>query len=1179
MAWRSKGGVGLIKTTTMGNNILRKFLLSGVALLLPIAGVFANTTQTVTQVTTAVTVPSATDYHISGSTPFGSDGTVSLARGGTAVVILDAVVPSKAVGLLGSHVLIDGQKAVRGSNCDIRIHAQGTIIYPYTEKDAPLTVYSEQNYGGTAVSDFGLESSNGFMNTLTDAKLNNKIRSFKLRRGFMVTFSTRAGGYGYSRCFIAADEDMDMATLPAILDRSITSYRVFKWNDNSKKGLANNTDVNSNTLLRTTSAYSFGPGGDMGLDFECVRHHIHEAWPSIASMGDNSYQTSNPTIKTNNEPANSADDNPATVDQVLANWQALMATGKRLCSPSYYDGGYNWQRAFMDSIDARGWRCDVMDLHCYWPEGSFGNLAGWYRDYHRPIWISEWVWGASWNSNGAFASGVTEADNATHVMNIVRNLESWDYVERYFYWDSERDPSHLIKDGKLTAAGKQYAALNSVVGYKASLQYVPTTPKAKGAPSNLAVKYDKDTRDAVVTWHEPNGEYNASMTIERQLPGSSDWETVVEIVPEEDAADYSYTVKDVERGTKFRIHTVYATGTDYYTNRAIEAVPDELGAGDEIAVDGKTLYVGGDVLDNGDFAMGLYGWTNGEGKALEAPAFEAFAKGGYNDKPFVQAFSHGGQKSANSIYTTVSVEPNTYYYVSGAVNFPGGASFSSVILSGDNAEDTVAFTLPAADNWRKFGQAFYTGNHSRATFSFRWLAAQAEYSGISLQKLVPSKDDAIADANAAQARRVELEKSHPTFAMKAEAARADSVAAATEALADAGLAGSGYTFNDESSVISEPLFATSTAKWVKAGSYTGGTQKTGSLDGVSCWTARWTGVAASEGKSQTMEVRQELGDELSHGVYMLSVDAATDHYGVSDQHGYLAVNGDSLVTPTLSWDVADLPTIAAAEKWQTLSTVPVYVDNDTKAVVGFTGSKSGATDNLYKPYGEQNGKGDQREGSWYATNFRLLHLPVYRMHTDASLWRGLCLPYAVKATDNLRLYTIAGRDEAGTKIYLQEVSEVEAGQPCVAHATDSVLMVVEDGEPVKTAKSKQNGLRGYLTTSKTSRAQKGWLVLKDGYWQTQTSSVRNEREALYDYIALLTGIDDVTVLDSWSGLSLPVDKTPTAIDGVSVDDNANGDKAAQAVYFDLNGRRVPAPSRPGVYVRIYGDKVEKVVVK
>lgn len=1174
---------------SMNLNFFCKLLFPAIAFALPGAEVFANTDTSVSQVTTAVTIADSTDYHITGSTPFAANGSVEMTRGSHAVVILDHVIPSQAQRLLASNFKINGEKAVRGTNCDIRIHAQGTIIYPYTEKDAPLTVYSEQNYGGTAVSDFGLEDNGGFMNTLTDAKLNNKIRSFKLRRGYMVTFSTRAGGYGYSRCFIAADEDLDMATMPAILDRSITSYSIFKWNDTGKKGLANNTGSGDNSLLNTTWCYSFGNGEDTGLDRECVRHHIKEGWPSIASVGENNYTTSAPTIKTNNEPGNIADDGPATVAEVLANWQQLMATGKRLCSPSSHDGSIQWLRTFMDSIDARGWRCDVLDIHAYWPEGQFGNtswngLPWWHNNYHRPIWISEWCWGASWNNNGVFSTGYTDEQamtaNAQAIKRITDNLESWGYVERYAIWNDEKDRSKVILKGSLTEAGKVYAAIQSNVGYNKKYDYVPTIPKSKGAPSNIAVQYNMSSRDAVITWHEPNGEYNASMTIEKQVPGSSQWETVVEVLPVEQEGDYSQTVTDVERGTKFRIKTVYADGTVYTTKRTPEAVPGVLNAGEALTVDGKTLYAGGNILDNGDFAMGTYGWSNGEGKEISLPDFEIIAHGGYDDAPFLQAYGHGGQQSASSILMKVSLEPNTYYYLSGAVNFPNGSAFSSVIL-GDNLTTPAIYTIPAGETWTKFGGTFNSGDSTQCMLSFRWLSAMAEYSGLSLQRLYESKDQAVADGEAAKTRRAELEQTHPTFATKEAEAAAEQTASVKKVLTSYDLPENAtdttsYVWAKNS--IAEPSFAVQDYMWKKVGTYTDGTQQNSTLDGQTCWRALWTGVSASEGKIKTMEVRQDLLKEsaskdntLSHGLYILRVKAAADHACISDQHAYLVVDSDSLVTPVLNWAVADIPSIASADRWQTLSTMPVYVEDGTPAAIGFTSSKEGAVDNNYKPYGDQKGTGDKREGSWYATDFELLHLPVYRMHTDKELWRGLCLPYRLKSSGNLRLFTVAGTNSDKNVVYLTEVDSVSAGVPCVVEVTDTVQMVFEYGDAVSTQKTGENGLRGYFLTSTSSRASKGSLVLTEGRWVIQTSSVRSERAKLNPYMAIISDIDKLPVLDTPTEVSLPIGDSATGIKNISKDASSG-----KKIYYDLSGRRVSSPAQ-GVYIQVQNGKAHKVI--
>ena len=142
-----------------------------------------NTSKSVEQVTGLVTLTDDVDYCVTGATPFTDDGIVNIENTEHAVLILLDVKPSKAKSLLAKHVLISGEKAVNGQNCQLKMYNRGCIIMPYSRDLKPLTVYSEPNFQGEACSDFGLESTNGFMNTLSDKQLNNRIRSFKLKRG------------------------------------------------------------------------------------------------------------------------------------------------------------------------------------------------------------------------------------------------------------------------------------------------------------------------------------------------------------------------------------------------------------------------------------------------------------------------------------------------------------------------------------------------------------------------------------------------------------------------------------------------------------------------------------------------------------------------------------------------------------------------------------------------------------------------------------------------------------------------------------------------------------------------------------------------------------------------------------------------------------------------------------
>lgn len=355
-----------------------------------------NTTQSVSQVTSAVTLDKDVDYHVTSATPFTATGSINLTNTDHAVIILDALKPSLALNQL-AFITINGEQAVNGKNCQVKIYNRGAIIMPYGADFKPLTVYTEPNFKGESCNNFNTGNSGGFMQTLSKDQLNNRIKSFRLKRGYMVTFALKEGGRGYSRCFVADKADIEV-NLPALMRNRISSYRLFKWNDVSKAGLANDTRGESNDALNTQWCYSFGLGENTGIDRECVPHHIYEDWPNAAACGSVNYATSSPNMKTNNEPRNTADDRPQTLDEILNNWESLMRTGQRLCTPSSWDGSSGFNQQFLDSIDARGWRCDILDIHAYWATGSFYSLNGLYQNARRPIWVTEWCWGASWNN-------------------------------------------------------------------------------------------------------------------------------------------------------------------------------------------------------------------------------------------------------------------------------------------------------------------------------------------------------------------------------------------------------------------------------------------------------------------------------------------------------------------------------------------------------------------------------------------------------------------------------------------------------------------------------------------------------------------------------------------------------------------------------------------------------------
>ena len=1204
--------------------IVRTIWFALAFLCLPLTGM-ANTKQTVAQVTTAVTLSEDVDYIITSDTPFGDEGMIDITNTEHAVLIFGKVKPSKVPSLL-SHVTINGVRASNNVNCQVRIYNIGAMLLPYGKDIKPLTVFSEKNFSGSSVNDFGLENSGGFMNTLSKEKLNNNIRSFKLKRGYMVTFSTLPRGRGYSRCFIAANGDLEISELPEVLSGRISSYRIFKWNYNSKAGIANDTRPDPCTKLNVTSCYSFGLGEDRGANTECVPHHIYEDWPSASACGAVTYS---PHLKTNNEPGNSADDHPQSVDEILANWENLMATGMRLCSPSSHDGSLNHLRAFMDSIDARGWRCDILDLHCYWPEGSFNNIKGWVDAYKRPIWISEWVWGASWNNNGIF--GVAQGtyrdnptanqlnQNKTAVQNICSKLNSWDYVERYFYWNSEANCSKLyLSNGTLTPAGEYYASMNTGVGHNGRYDFVPTTPRQYGV-SNFSLTMENG--NTTLRWHDSNGEYNQLMEVQRKVAGGQ-WEVLSNVEIRESAANYIYVYENAPEGARYRVHIIDLNGVHHFTS-------DDLDVGDAVAdSNGETKYAGGDLIGNGDFDMGATGWTSATGAALGQPYFQIVPIGGHGGGAYLQAYGSGNADHASSISKLIALAPNQEYVFTIATRNCG--SYVKASLTADGKSETkVVATAANTSEWQKQSFVFNSSDYSQLLLSFRWLIATAQFDKIELRQLFATREEAVADG-VDKIRRItglaheynktltglndELDvrlaaiTSHDEAALQAAQASVDDFLQAIadhavcdslmnvakvvmgmgfdgqneleEAMTAAGNAQTSeeiigsrqqlqdalehlLTFTDASVQPVQPHFANTKGWEVKTGTYKDGDQRTNTVRGKTCWNAWWSGLNASLAQARTMEIRQKI-DNLEEGLYALECKATTEHYCLSDQHGYIK-GSETAVTPTLRADYFDLPSVDNI--WQTLTTTPIYVGNGESVTIGFISSKTGAIDNAWHQFGNSNSTGDRREGWWCATDFVLKYHPMKKMSVTPGQWGTICLPYAYHAPKGMRCYRIVGILDSQSKLCIEEMTEVKSGEPCIYIADQSDVVFCEYGEKASSPAdyTQCNGLRGFYETS--AKAPIDSYVLTDGIWCKVTSN----RPTIENYTALIYKLDVVPVLNSWDGMTMDINEDPDGIRPTTVD---QGVKNSDGKYT-LNGQRTDV--QHGLYIEVKNNKARKVI--
>lgn len=1210
------------------------FLLIACMLLAATQLFAANTKTTVKQVTTTVSLSTDVDYIISDATPFGESGVVNIVNTEHAVLILQAVKPSAAVNLLAAHVQVDGQKAVNGTNCQVKMYNRGAIILPYGNSTKPLTVYSEKNYGGTAVNDFGLENSGGYMNTLSAAKLNNQIRSFKLKRGYMVTFSTLPAGRGYSRCFIAAYNDLEVSTLPAVLDQKISSYRVFKWYDAGKKQLANYMDKDALSALNVQSSYDWGQGNSSFLpDYEWVPNHIYEDWPSSATIGGTSQS---PHCKTNNEPRNPQDDHPQDLTTILNNWENMMATGLRICSPASWDGSDYWNATgflaeFLDSIDARGWRCDIIDLHCYWPEGNFGNVNNWSNKYGRPIWISEWCWGASWNNNGAFANGVTEQDVKNALQGICTNLNNNQNVERYYYWNGERDPSRLYKNNTLTPAGQYYANMDGGLGFTGA-QHTPKTPKQK-APSNFTLTYDKKTNQARLRWHDDNGEWNREMVVERSTDAGKTWESYYTVTQQETAADYSYTDQSSLDGYRYRIRIVDLNGTT--RNSSVQTcVIEDATTGDAITVDGKPMYIGGNIIVNGGFDLGLQGWTNGTGQPISYPYFQVCDYNGVSG-PYLTSWTSMLSNQDGSLAQGFDVLPNTQYYFS--LNICNGGGNATKL---DKSDGTTAFTTTATTDWQKQAGNFNTGSSTKVTFRASQMN-QVQLDDFMLCRLFETRDDAMSDAVSQLQQKAQTlidynkeypalntalqdifneslpadldewvtgwqEKINETFATLRMIPSLQNLIKQAQTFIEIGLPGTDElarlveeaqnisstaqvanniaqlkaqleslpAFELVAGAVQNPTFGTSGSGWnVKTGNYQGGDQRQNNVLGKSCWNAWW----ATSDPNVTLGINQVISN-LPEGLYLLNCLATTQHYCLSDQHAYLqAEDGEKAVSALLSYDRFDYPNVNNADAWETLTTTPIYKSADAKLTIGFESSKQGAINGAWvKPGTNKNdAKPDYREGWWCATNFQLFQLPLFRRTgEEATGWNTIILSQAYKPGKGVQLYKIAGMVTEGDQDYvcLETISEQEAGVPSVCFSETAQADFFVSGEAVTTPKAGDNSLTGNFASdyniTKVPTSKIGSLVLIDGGWyELEADDMPYTMQKGHAYIS--GGRKKLTVLSAWDGKKLPIVSTLSGI--VATTNDAN---TTQQV-FTLDGRKANGTKTRGIKIQKQGRNIRK----
>ena len=531
---------------------IRKFFSCVCVLLCTLFSVLtAKEVQVESKLTADKTLDSAIDLHLTGDAPLAANVKVNLTHT-DAWLFFDNVRPLAVLDTYKASVLIDGQPFEPEKNGRISIYKQGTVIIPYGQDIQPLEAFTEADFKGSSAK-YAPEfyySNNPAPEVKSEMKQalsqDNRISSFKLKRGYMATMATEPDGMGYSRCFIADDADLEIRELPAELNGKVSFIRVFQWEWASKKGwVGGNSQTNppegyledQADVTNSTWVYSWGANADWcrGPENKGTLWRNQEFVPEKWGYGGESdwsvlFNDKRLThLLSYNEPDHSEHSN-VSVSQAIKEWPKHLQTGMRVGSPATTDFG--WLYDFMSECNKRNYRVDYVAIHAYWG-GSGGSVVvssvkDWYnklKEVHektgRPLWITEWNNGANWTHETWPSDKAAQQEKQRLFMTeILAMMDTCKFIERYsvYNWVEEKR-SLFWQNLNLTPAGKVYANFNAEMAFDRSTEVIPTWT-VREAPV-LSYQYDKEQNGIMLRWEDVNNELVDGYLVERSVNGST----------------------------------------------------------------------------------------------------------------------------------------------------------------------------------------------------------------------------------------------------------------------------------------------------------------------------------------------------------------------------------------------------------------------------------------------------------------------------------------------------------------------------------------------------------------------------------------------------------------------------------------------------------------------------------
>lgn len=568
------------------------------------------------------------------TTPLLANGTVNLTTD-SGWLILDGVLPSRAINLHLSYIRVNGQPARNNINIKVTNYLRGCVIMAHSPTFEALTLYKDAGYAGDEIKCFPYK----YYKEAELGSFNNQVSSFKLKKGYMATFAQNQDGTGYSKVFIADKEDLQVSTLQLALNNEVSFVRVFPWRYTEKKGMG--WSINSPIrTLRGSWFYNWGPSTtESTADTEFVptkwqaKRFDDPQWKTIVDLNNSSH------LLGYNEPDGDTQAN-MTFDQMILYWPKMMESGMRLGSPAVASD-LNLLYKFIDRCDALNYRVDFVAMHDY-GEGTaqafYNKCKAIYDRTGRPIWIKEFNFGGTWT-----AGRPTYEQSAARIKEIIERYDKEGIIERYAIFNfDETDQNRAVfynpvENLVITPLGVVYRDQTSAMAFNPAEQI--NIPVKQVAPVNF-VGFNTDRINTRLRWENFMDNTAGTFRIERSLNGGA------------------FTQLAVIAGTNNSyIDNVSATGLGRYTYRITSLNP--------IYGNSATVSNMVDVLENGKQNVARF--KNVDVSSIHSAPFPGSnaVDGGIN------LDASRWVSRANSMPATIEIELNGTYLIDELVFYTG----------------------------------------------------------------------------------------------------------------------------------------------------------------------------------------------------------------------------------------------------------------------------------------------------------------------------------------------------------------------------------------------------------------------------------------------------------------------------------------------------------------------------